>query len=271
LQHCRTEAASRRAYEMTAAMTDVPGVDVEGHPKSFREAIRMAVTEAMRTFADIMAIVDDLKICVVCNRTGVPFVTSDDPAILTNRWHQQNRRTQHLSFGLKSAGVLLLMPLSPELHCILYDGDVYTIGQARGWIDLEDPSDAAALNEHQALNCLANLYFRDWEARAGVLAALASAKQRRPVHRQEVYYAVKDKVDAWGTRYAVIPKSELREGVDTLIHVIPARPTPSAWPSFLQYRRDGKAYSNGTRAGYVRRHCLDDGFVQGRGYQKIRL
>lgn len=98
-----------------------------------------------------------------------------------------------------------------------------------------------------------------------------AAKDRRPTHRQEVYYAVKDKEDAWGSHYVVIPKAELREGVDTLVHVIPKRQRPSAWPSFLQYRRDGKAYSNDTRAGYTRGHCLDEGFVQGRGYRKIRL
>lgn len=271
LQFCRTEAASRRGAEFARAMLDIPGVELEGQPETFREAIRLAVTAAMLHYADAMRIVDDLKVCLVRNRTPMPFVTSDDPAILTNRWHLQNRRTQHLAFGTRHAGALFLMPLSPEVHCVLYDGDVYTIDHKGGWIDIDDRRDAVALIEHQILNCMANLYFRDWETKDVVLTAMAAAIDGRPASRQEIYYAVKDRTTDWGTRYAVKPHEELRVGEDTLVHVIDVRPRPSAWPSFLHYRRDGKAYYNGTRAGYTRLHCLQEGFAPGRGYRKVRF
>ncbi|MES3027662.1 MAG: DUF4238 domain-containing protein [Pseudomonadota bacterium] len=271
LQFCRTEAASRRGAELARAMVDIPGVELEGQPATFREAIRLAVTAAMLHYAEAMQIVDDLKVCLVRNRTPMPFVTSDDPAILTNRWHQQNRRTQHLAFGTRHAGALFLMPLSPEVHCVLYDGDVYTIAHKGGWIDINDQKDANALNEHQILNCMANLYFRDWETNEAVLTAMSAAVDRRPASRQEVYYAVKDRTTNWGTRYAVKPHGQLDVGEETLVQVIDVRPRPRAWPSFLQYRRDGKAYYNGTRAGYTRLHCLQEGFAPGRDYRKVRL
>ena len=271
LQFCRTEAASRRAAAFAHAMTDIPGLEIEGRPATPSEAIRLAVRAAMHQYVEIMHIIDDLKLCVVRNETPVAFLTSDDPAILTNRWHLQNRRTQHLSFGARHAGALFLLPLSPRDFAVLYDRDVYTIDQRLGRIVIDDPADAEALNEHQILHCFANLYFQDWSDRDAVLAAVDKATPRRPCARQEAYYAVKDRTTTWGERYTVKRHDELREGEDTLAHVITVRPRPAAWPAFLQYRRDGKAYENGTRTGYNRRHSVQSGFATGRGYRKVRL
>lgn len=206
LQHLRTEAASRRAFEMTRVMLEMPGVEVEGGVPAFRDAIRAAVREAMRIYAELMGIIDDLKICLVRNDTGIPFVTSDDPAVMTNRWQLQDPRAQGLAFGTKSAGLLFFLPISPDVSCVLYDGDVYTLDHAGGWIATRRASDVAALNEHQILNCYANLYFRDWQTRHIVLDAIAQAAPRRPAARQEVYYAVRDRTEGEWTRYAVIPK-----------------------------------------------------------------
>ncbi len=71
---------------------------------------------------------------------------------------------------------------------------------------------------------MANLYFRDWETKDAVLAAMAAGIDGRPASRQEIYYAVKDRTTDWGTRYAVKPQREFRVGEDTLVHVIDVRP-----------------------------------------------
>jgi hypothetical protein len=46
----------------------------------------------MRIFAEEMDIIDDLKLCLIRNRTSIPFVTSDDPAVMTNRWYLADYR-----------------------------------------------------------------------------------------------------------------------------------------------------------------------------------
>lgn len=56
-----------------------------------------------------------------------------------------------------------------------------------------------------------------------------------------------------------------------LVHTEALRPRPPHWPTFLKFRRGGRAYSNGSRTGFVRRGCLEGGFVQGVGYRRIRL
>lgn len=81
LQHMRTEAASHRAVEMTAETGALIGVK----GPEFNLGIRQAVLLAMRVFVDVMRGVDDLKVCPLRNLTEVPFITSDDPAVLSER------------------------------------------------------------------------------------------------------------------------------------------------------------------------------------------
>jgi len=157
LQYSRTEAASIRLAEMNAAMGDV----IDSEITDFRLSIRSAVQIAMRTFAENRNIADDLKICLLRNRTSIPFVTSDDPAVLTNRWHLQDKRTRGRSFGLGSSGSLLILPLSPQIMCLGYDGDVYSVPQESGWVDVRHDADIQAFNQHQFLNCRANIFVHD--------------------------------------------------------------------------------------------------------------
>ncbi len=268
LQHLRTEAASERAAKRLFAMHDLPGGDEQLPP--LKEAVRGAVISAMRVYAETMRIVDDLKLCVVRNRSALAFVTSDNPAILTNRLNLQRPNMKGRGFGVRHAGTLLLMPLSPWLYCILYDGDVYTIGHSGGWIDIEDVADIAALNDHQFLGCAANIYFRDWTDRTGVASAARQACSRRPEQRHRAIHAVLDQETEWGKRYAVIERDAIRPGDEVLIHIIANQPVPLGWPSFLRYRADRRAYSNNSGTGLVRRWCLDQGFVSGAGYRRIR-
>jgi hypothetical protein len=269
LQHVRTEAASRKAAEMTGTMHDVPGSDIPIPP--LRDAIKTAVQFAMRNFADSMSIVDDLKVCIARNRTDRPFVTSDDPAVLTNRLHIQRLRKVRRSFGVKTAGAIFLLPLSPSLCAIVYDSAVYQSSQRAGWIDVTRGPDVDAINEHQILNCMVNLYYREWDRRDQLVQQVLARRQLRPEHRHTVVHAALDCTTEWGSRYAVKEIKDLREEEEVLVHVTTNHPAPSAWPTFLRFRPDAKAYSNNTGAGLTRRWCIEQGFVTGRGYQKVRV
>ena len=101
LQHMRTEAASKRAIEMMHTAQEGTGAIDD-----FRMQIRDAVQMAMYMFTDTIGVIDDLKVCLIRNRSNRPFVTSDDPAILSNRWHLESKKARGKSFGLNSAGAL---------------------------------------------------------------------------------------------------------------------------------------------------------------------
>jgi hypothetical protein len=249
LQHLRTEQASQRSVEMAHAAEAVSGVDDSG----FRLQIKEAVQMAMRTFAECMDIVDDLKVCLVRNRTSVPFVTSDDPAILANRWHQQKRGLSGFSFGLHSAGAIFFLPLSPEVLCLGYDGDVYTVPHNNGWVETRRESDALSVNEHQFLNCRANIFVRDVSQAEAVHLGFARSESRRPRSRYQIHYAVLDRKEGEYSRYRVVDPEEAPEHQEAIIHSQMVHAIPSSWPQLLSWRPSGFVFTNGTGLGYVRR------------------
>lgn len=273
LQHLRTEAAAASASKVMAAMAQLPGVLPAGEAFDIKAAMRVAVEEAMRVYARSMRIVDDLRVTLVRNRTSTPFVTSDDPAVLTNRWYLQKPRARDLTFSIRQAGLIMLLPLSPTVLAMLHDPDVYAIAHRRGVVEIDREEDAHALNEHQILNCAANLYFDDWTRRGRVSEAVRATAQERQGRRHRTTYAVRDREIGEHVRYAVQPLNDILAEVprEVLIHTEVLRPRPRRWPAFLQYRRGGHAYSNGSRTGFIRLGCLQGGFVQGEGYRRIRL
>lgn len=273
LQHLRTEAASVSASQIAAALAQLPGVLPDGEAFDPKAAMLEAVQAAMLFYARSMKIVDDLQMTLVRNRTATPFVTSDDPAVLTNRWHLQNPRARGLAFGVRSGGAIMLLPLSPQLLVVFHDPDVYAVPHQDGVIELRREDDVLALNDHQILNCAANLYFRRWEDRTLVADAVREAADRRQTPRHRTTYAVRDEVVGEHVRYEVRALADIvpQADRDVLVHTETLRARPARWPRFLQYRRDGRLYSNGTRTGFVREGCLAAGFVEGDGYRRVRV
>lgn len=252
LQYMRTEAASQRAVEMTVKMEETVGSEVE----DFKLAIRGAVLLAMKTFVETIDIVDDLKVCLIKNRTKTPFITSDDPAILTNRWHQQDKRALGHAFGLSSAGNIIMLPLSPDIVCVGYDGDVYSIPHKRGWVDATNVRDIFALNQHQLLNCRANIFIHNTSHFDDVLNLYNNIKDQRPTSRHVIHYAVKDIDEGGYTRYRVV-KPPYDKHKEALLHVQNIHPVPSEWPRQIRNRTKGAVYTNGTGIGYVRKKAQE--------------
>jgi hypothetical protein len=248
LQHMRTEAASVRAIEMTAAMGGAAGVPSQ----EFRMNVREAVQTSMRAFVERRDSIDDLKICLLRNRTAVPFVTSDDPAVLTNRWYLESPRTKGRSFGLYSSGVLVLLPLNPEILCLGFDGDVYSVPHENGWVAVKREADVHALNQHQFFNCRANIYVKDAANADLVREAYAAAEPLRPKARYKLNYAILDGRNGEYSRYRVVEKANAPKHTNAIVHVQAVPAVPSTWPWQLKWRSNGVVYTNDTGVGYLR-------------------
>jgi hypothetical protein len=267
LQRCRTEAAAKRGALFVSEFSDVAfGEDV---PPSWKIAMRDAIALAMYSFATTRHVIDDLKVCLVRNQTNHPFITSDDPVIATNRWYLQSDIAKGMSFGVGKAGALFMAPLTPFSMCILYDGDVYSLQNTGGWIVADRPSDVDALNQHQYLNCVANLYFADWSTRSQIENDFSACEHLRPTKRHEVITAVLHEEDEWGQRFRVVDnRSLVREGA-ALVHVRGINPKPNKWPSFIKLRSKPIIFSNGTGTGFVRPSRLAELQMSGPPYQRV--
>jgi hypothetical protein len=269
LQYLRTDAASKRAALYAAELADVAGMGGNVRGSSWRMSEREAVIMALSTFDKTVGVIDDLKVCLVRNDTRTPLVTSDDPAILTNRWYSQNPRAKGLVGGSGSSGALFLLPLTPKIMCVVYDGDVYAIPNAGGWAVTRKVSDIKAFNQHQLLNCLTNVFFHDWADLPSIEREFATAQPLRPAARHRIITAVLHSEEKLGERYRVVPRGELERGRGGLIHLQVVEARPNQWPSLVRFRADPRAYSNGSATGFVRRSVAEDPDNRDLGYERI--
>lgn len=263
-QHMRTDAASRRAVEANEEMGEVIGEEA----REFKMSIRDAVQQAMYTFATSMRIVDDLKVCLAKNHTSIPFITSDDPAVLTNRWYMEDSRTKGDSFGLNSAGNIFLLPMSPKVLCLGYDGWVHSVPNSKGWVSVKNEKDVDAFNQHQFLNCRANIFVHDAKHEQTVGTALTRVEKVRPSVRHRLNYAVLEKDDGDYKRFVVVDRDKTKDHQEqeALIHLQTIHGYPNNWPKQILWRRKGVVYTNHTGAGYVRRNVAEN--RRDKGYQK---
>lgn len=267
LQYFRTEAASKRAVEVHEKMGETIGLDA----REFRLNIKDAVQMSMRIFAENMHMVDDMKICLIKNRTKIPFITSDDPAVLTNRWYLEDDRTRSRSFGLSSSGDLMLLPISPSVLCLGYDGHVYNVPHTHGWVDVRRDADIHAFNEHQFLNCRANIFVHDANDAQIVRDAFELVEKHRPPSRHIIRYAVLDKVEGDYKRYRFIEREKAGKHREALVQWQSINAHPSSWPRQIHWRDNGIAYTNGSAVGYVRPAVADvETQSSGRYFQRVR-
>lgn len=249
-QYLRTEAASRRSVEMATELQNLAEISAQ----AFTLDISQAVQTAMRVFADEMEVIDGLKVCLVRNRTNLSFVTSDDPAVLANRWYLEDRRATGRSFGLQSSGTLALLPLTPKILCVAYDSDVYSIEHERGWAETKRENDVRAFNQHQLLNCFANVYLQDAAHSSELFAQYDAVATRRLPARHKLHVAICDRTEGEYTRYRVVTQEEaLTVNDDTLLHSEALHYTPTLWPAIIRWRSPGSVFTNSTGVEYVRR------------------
>jgi len=247
-QYLRTEGACRRSAEMFADMFD--SVNFDG---SFSMSIKEAVLASMHAFAEDMHSMSDMKVCLLRNASEIPFITSDDPAILTNRWKLEDKRTKGSALGLRDAGAIMLLPLSPKIYCIGYDSAVYKIPNEGGWLAVRKSSDVESLNEFQLMNCRANLFVGNEDLANYLHRFVDMFIHRRPAERHVVNFAIfEGEGDEEFKRYRVVSKAEFAKAEDGLMHAKSISTHPSSWPSFLLRRSKSSAYYNGTGLGYIR-------------------
>lgn len=248
-QHLRTEAAAKQSVLLADSIRDFG----EWAPEESRLTIKDAVQIACRTFADNMHLIDDLKFCLFKNKTDVPFVTSDNPAVVTNKWLLDKSETGRQSFGMGSAGLLTILPLTPRLLLLGYDGDVYSIAKNQGVAEIKNKRDAIAFNRHQFLQCDANVYVHDASYGDTLINHHQDVEHARPPKRHVIHYAQIDSRTGDHIRYVVTPLDELDKSKEAILHSRVIHPHPGIWPSQIRIRTNGAAYTNGSRMGYVRK------------------
>jgi len=258
LQYRRTEAAAMYVAQSMNEALDIAYLGSGKAPDAERPSLKDAVHIGINTFLGAAHMTEDLKLCLIRNRTKVEFVTSDDPAIMTNRWYLTSPKAKLYSAGAASAGALFFLPLTPTILCVIYDGDVYSIPNEGGWADAYKEEEIHAFNEHQYLNCVANIYFSDWKMLAAIEREFLEALPRRIYPRFRIDVAVLESENEWGQKFRAVSRQESASFSRKLINMTHLFARPGRWPSVIKWRDKPKIYFNGSGIGYVRRQYVEE-------------
>ena len=263
LQSMRTAEQVARVLSRMLEMSDFFRMAEEAHGKGWdatqNPTPESALRELMLAFNDQLqaGTIDDLKIVVVQNRSHRDFVTSDDPAVMTNRWLIQRKANR--SFGLNAAGLLLFLPLSPRMLVLAYDPAVYAIPlTGQNAVDLKRESDVLAFNEHQYMRAADAIYFARISEAQDIAAEFKATISYRPTRWDRFTTAKHDGETETHSKYVVDEAEEVAKSNRILFHLTSEWPSPPRWPSILRYRSNAHGYSRGRII--VRRAHMRDPF-----------
>lgn len=237
--------AAEHDTDLATAGPDLPA------PKPMLKGFRGAMLMALSHYSRMPVIVQDLDTCLIISAARLDLITSDDPAIHTNRYHFQQVRSS--AFGFSNSGAMLFLPLSPKLAFMAFDPFVYKVpGRVGNAVVLTHDDDIADLNALQFLHARQNLYFGDWEKREAVAEGFARHADGRPRVWHKFRYFEKVDEDGAVERFERVAEMKLAPGREFLtsfstIHVRPAR-----WPRVLAYKLKPQVVDTRSGGGIVR-------------------
>lgn len=263
IQWTRTDMAAQRMREqhvlMHAATNE--GVEPQHHVPDLDLSDRTIIRMSMRLGMASKPGIDDLKPVIIVNRSSKPFFTSDDPAVITNRFYVQ--KLGRGDFGVSSTGTMFVLPLAPTILFMCYDGGAYIMPDKNGrLVTITKASDVEALNDLQCLNVGANLYFSEWADGASTGAQVSALAPLRQMPSAQVHVLIPAGEILGGERYRVASAEERQQPREhSLLHLQSTHRRPPRWLSKLRFRNPMKYHFNGTGVGYTRhREWLEGSF-----------
>ena len=204
----------------------------------------------------------DLRPVFLINRTKIPFITSDNPACVTNRLYTQ-RYHDHTS-GLIQSGTAIFLPLTSRLAFMGYDHHVFqTFGNGiehHVWND----RDIDRINELQAQLATQTLYFANWADRTYVGGLAERCNGMRRGNWAFIWNAILDGDDGEFERFRTVTEADAGSTSPRITSVSMYNPAPSTWPSFLKFRLRPQGYTTGSAVGFVR-----EAYAQAEGHKRF--
>lgn len=114
-------------------------------------------------------LIQDLSIHLFTNESRNNFITSDQPVILYNKWVEDLK--EYGAIGLASKGLLIFLPLSSKKLLLLYDKNIYKIGNKKDSVtSLNNEQEIDNINLMQWLKCRDNIYFANPDEKEKIIS-----------------------------------------------------------------------------------------------------
>ena len=91
------------------------------------------------------------------------FITSDNPVCIFNPYFEVCKNISFNEIALGHKGIVLLLTISPKHAIMIYDADVYKIGNRSEWVKINNPKDVSIINKIIAINANEVLYYTQSE------------------------------------------------------------------------------------------------------------
>lgn len=255
LQHLRTESVAKQKAAMMTEMRDHISADFAESPipnVNPKLIPRQSIKDFLSTFEEL----SDLSDCIVYNKTDLNFITSDNPSVAVNRFHVQKKRSWG-GAGIRSAGFMMFLPLSPTLCFVTYDHGVYSPRlSAANTAFAERKRDVQAINSLQFIRSDENIYYDTGNLNAYVSSAFDDLKERRPPSWHSWHFAVKDasySIEGYERYRHVATVAEIRQAnSEALIHLKARSVEPASWCSIFGFRFKPRFHDTHSAAGLLR-------------------
>ncbi|GAF61428.1 hypothetical protein JCM18903_1425 [Psychrobacter sp. JCM 18903] len=214
--------------------------------------VKEVVHKVMQSILKDRHLIHDLKVCILKNNTKTDFITSDHPAVLTNRWYFLNKKVQFRSFGLQSAGGLFILPLTPRILMLAYDKDVYSIANIKGWVQLKNRHDIDAFNYLQLLNCRANIYTANPDSALYLEILHNKVEYSKSLQGHKTEFYISDNSDGKIKDENRIDVSEIKVNQKFFKVSQTVYAAPPIWPRVINWKPNGFIMTNDTYDDFVR-------------------
>jgi len=160
---------------------------------SHDDMVKLSLSNAL----EMCKIILDLDYKILVNKTSTPFITSDFPVVKYNQF-LENKKWPHSKSGFGSVGLQIFIPLCSEIVLVLYDKDIYKLGDKKKQVNIVgNVEDVDALNILQFLNCIDTVFFNDKASEAYIRTIEIRSKRyyRANQTRSEMGYLIRENDD----------------------------------------------------------------------------
>jgi hypothetical protein len=234
-----------RGFSRTSETLEFLGEDL-----SLEDLAKMSLSNTRQSIHHL----DDLKMCLLVNESDSDIITSDNPAVSSNRFLMQRQGKFLRSWGLSSSGFYAYLPLSPRFGFLAYDSGVYDLSGRNENICALDDRDVHALNYLVMIHSQSCIFFKDWGKKEHLLASLSQLSEEIPETRFRLNLAVKDELgsSSGGERFAIATDQEFCESEHGLFHMESLPPRPTFHLPRLKYKSRKVFFDSKTGAGILR-------------------
>ena len=233
---------------------------LESFPENYESINDLETSElarmSIRLHNETRPAIRDLESVVIENVSKREFIASDDPIILTNRF-LYNREGKTTSAYLRSAGLTILMPLTPRHLFCAYDKNIYHIPKKNGRVvDIREGEEVDRINEFQHIKASQCVYF----ARLDEADHVLNESVRLNSFRNECWTKLERFVET-STNPGQFSNTEcdrkntsIGDTGSELISTQLIAPIPSRWFTFLKFRNRKRYIDTKTGMGIIRPH-----------------